>query len=36
MLQESSPLKDQPIESTLTKLDKIIASCEKNIEMLRV
>ncbi len=29
MLQESSPIKDPPIESTLTKLDKIIASCEK-------
>ncbi|MBO9702632.1 MAG: hypothetical protein J7604_20640 [Sporocytophaga sp.] len=30
MLQESSLPKGQPIESTLTKLDKIIASCEKS------
>ncbi|GAL87734.1 hypothetical protein MYP_4965 [Sporocytophaga myxococcoides] len=30
MFLESSPIKDQPIESALTKLDKIIASCEKS------
>lgn len=30
MSPESNPTKEQPIESTLTKLDKIIASCEKS------